>query len=105
NFAAPVLVAVAEHRAVNDVDLNLTGRSRIDAMRRLLAKIQFDAEEQRSARAQAWKSQSYHVFLILYIAALAMGIIIGLFTHDRMEAVSSAFLRSLEKQEGRAEER
>jgi len=104
DFAGPVITAVAEHRSVDDVDLNLTGRSRIDAMRKLLAKIQSDAEGQRSARAEAWKSQSYHVFLILYIAALAMGIIIGLFTHDRMEAVSIAFLRSLEKQERRAEE-
>src|SRR3569833_1500940 len=33
-----------------------------------------------------------------------MGIIIGLFTHDRMESVSAAFLRSLEAQARRAEE-
>jgi PAS domain S-box-containing protein len=33
-----------------------------------------------------------------------MGIIIGLFTHDRMEAVSAAFRRSLDDQQRRAEE-
>ena len=104
NFARPMIDAVAQHRMVDDVDMNLTGRRRVDAMRGLMAQIESDAEQVRSAHAQAWKSQSYNVFLVLYIAALAMGIIIGLFTHDRMEAVSSAFLRSLDAQARRAEE-
>ena len=104
HFAQPIISAVSDHRPISDPDLNMTGRNHMNAMRRLLAKIESDAEQQRSARAQAWKSQSYNVFLILYIAALAMGIIIGLFTHDRMESVSAAFLRSLEAQARRAEE-
>ena len=104
NFARPIIAAVAGHRPVSDVDLNITGRDRINSMRRLLARIESDAEQTRSTRTQAWKSQSYNVFLVLYIAALAMGIIIGLFTHDRMESVSAAFLRSLDAQARRAEE-
>jgi PAS domain S-box-containing protein len=104
NFARPVIAAVAEGRSVRDDDLNLTGRSRVDAMRRILSRIESDAEQSRSAHAQAWKTQSYNVFLVLYIAALAMGIIIGLFTHDRMESVSAAFRRSLDAQQRRADE-
>lgn len=104
NFAEPVIRQVARGHRANDDDLNLTGRARIESMRRILATIQADAERSRFEHAEAWKSQSYNVFIVLYIAALAMGIIIGLFTHDRMEAVSAAFRRSLDAERHRAEE-
>jgi PAS domain S-box-containing protein len=104
NFAQPVIRAVSEGHAANDDDLNLTGRARVDAMRRTMATIEADAERSRSDHTEAWKSQSYNVFIVLYIAALAMGIIIGLFTHDRMEDVSTAFRRALDAQQRRAEE-
>jgi PAS domain S-box-containing protein len=103
-FADPVIREVGNGNPANDDDLNLTGRARIDAMRSVLATIESDAERARSQHTEAWKSQSYNVFIVLYIAALAMGIIIGLFTHDRMEAVSAAFRRSLEEQQRRAED-
>lgn len=104
NFAEPVIRQVTQGHRADDDDLNLTGRARIDSMRRILATIQADAERSRFEHAEAWKSQSYNVFIVLYIAALAMGIIIGLFTHDRMEAVSAAFRRSLDAERHRAEE-
>ena len=44
------------------------------------------------------------VLLVLVVLALAVGIIIGLFTRDRLEAVSAAFRRSLDLQRRRAEE-
>jgi PAS domain S-box-containing protein len=69
-----------------------------------MATIEADAERSRSDHTEAWKSQSYNVFIVLYIAALAMGIIIGLFTHDRMESVSAAFRSALDAQQRRAEE-
>ncbi|HKO19071.1 MAG TPA: ATP-binding protein [Acidobacteriaceae bacterium] len=104
NFAQPVIRQVSQGHRANDDDLNLTGRARTDIMRHALNTIESDAERSRSQHAEAWKAQSYNVFIILYIAALAMGIIIGLFTHDRMESVSSAFRRSLDAQQRRAEE-
>jgi PAS domain S-box-containing protein len=104
NFAEPVIRQVSQGYRANDDDLNLTGRARVDAMRRILTTIETDAERSRVEHAEAWKSQSYNVFIVLYIAALAMGIIIGLFTHDRMESVSAAFRRSLDAERSRAEE-
>lgn len=104
NFAQPVIRMVGRGNRANDDDLNLTGRARTDAMRRALSTIEADAERSRSQHAEAWKAQSYNVFIVLYIAALAMGIIIGLFTHDRMESVSSAFRQSLDAQQRRTEE-
>ena len=104
NFAQPIIRMVGRGNRANDDDFNLTGRARIDAMRRALSTIEADAERSRSQHAEAWKAQSYNVFIVLYIAALAMGIIIGLFTHDRMESVSSAFRQSLDAQQRRTEE-
>ena len=103
-FAQPVIRSVSEKRPVRDVDLNLTGRRRMDSMRRTLQTIQADAERSRLSRQDAWRTQSYNVFLVLYITALAMGIIIGLFTHDRMESVSAAFRRAMDAQHRRTEE-
>jgi PAS domain S-box-containing protein len=104
SFAQPIIQQVNRGSPANDDDLNLTGRARIDVMRRALRDIESDAERSRSDHAEAWKTQSYNVFIVLYIAALAMGIIIGLFTHDRMEAVSAAFRSALDAQQRRAEE-
>jgi PAS domain S-box-containing protein len=103
-FAEPIIHAVANGHPAIDVQANFAGLTRVDSMRRVLQNIQTDAEQNRGSRQEAWRSQSYNVFLVLYITALAMGVIIGLFTHDRMEAVSAAFHRSLEAQERRTEE-
>jgi PAS domain S-box-containing protein len=103
-FAEPVIRNVAAGRPVSDEETNFAGRRLVDSMRGQLRTIQEHAESNRLARQDAWRSQSYNVFLVLYITALAMGVIIGVFTHDRMEAVSAAFRRSLEAQERRAEE-
>lgn len=103
-FAEPTIQAVSRGSRVSDDDLNLTGRARVDSMRRTLAAIESDADRTRRQYAEAWKAQSYNVIIVLYIAALAMGIIIGLFTHDRLEQISGLFRIALEDQQRRANE-
>ena len=104
NFAEPTIRAVSRGSRVSDDDLNLTGRARVDSIRRTLTAIESDAERSRGQYAEAWKAQSYNVIIVLYVAALAMGIIIGLFTHDRLEQISAQFRTALEDQQRRANE-
>jgi PAS domain S-box-containing protein len=51
-----------------------------------------------------WRHQTHRVLTILIVLALGVGLIIGMFTRSRLEAVSAAFQRSLDLQRRRTEE-
>jgi PAS domain S-box-containing protein len=73
-------------------------------MRSLLDRI-VRASEQRSAeRSSEFRQQTRHVLTALVVLAGVIGLVIGLFTRDRLQDVSSAFSRSVELQRSRAEE-
>jgi PAS domain S-box-containing protein len=104
SYAEPLIAIIAAGGRANDDDINLTGRVRMDAMRSLLDQIVV-ASEQRSANASSvWRHQTHRVLTILIVLALGVGLIIGMFTRSRLEAVSAAFQRSLDLQRRRTEE-
>jgi len=102
-FAEPLIDIIGAGGQTRDIDLNITGRARMDAMRAELDTIVNNSEQQRTVRIAAWKAQVRDVITALVLLALFIGLSIGLFTRDRLKAVSAAFRKSLDLQHSRAE--
>jgi PAS domain S-box-containing protein len=103
-FALPIIAQVRGGGQTNDVDLNLHGKVLMDAVRHDLNDIIAKAEESRTRRIERWHRQVHTMLLGLLFLALGMGIMIGLFTRNRLHAVSTAYRTSLEILGRRAEE-
>jgi PAS domain S-box-containing protein len=103
-FAEPLVAIIAAGGQASDDDVNLTGRVRMDRMRSLLLEIVNDSTRARIDRINEWHRQKTLVLTILIALALIVGLIIGMFTRDRIESVSAAFRRSLDLERRRAEE-
>lgn len=102
-FAEPIIAAVKAGHATSDDDLNLTGRVRVDAMRRSLATIEDTAEQRRVERISRWETAVRNTILALILVAAGAGVFLALFLRDRFELVSAGFQRSLEIERRRAE--
>jgi PAS domain S-box-containing protein len=103
-FAEPIIAIIAAGGRANDDDLNLTGRAKIDAMRSYLAQIVTISEQRSAERSSEFRRQTRHVLTALVVLAGIIGLVIGLFTRDRLQSVSAAFSHSLDLQRSRAEE-
>lgn len=103
-FALPVVATIQAGGQVRDVDLNLRGKSMMDDIRRDLADTTHNAEQRRSARINLWQHQVRRMEQLLLVLALCVGIFIGLFTRNRLHAVSDAYKTSLDVLGRRAEE-
>jgi len=103
-FALPVIATIQAGGQVRDVDLNLRGKSMMDDIRRDLAETTHNAEQRRTARIELWQRQVRDMEWLLLVLALCVVIFIGLFTRNRMHAVSDAYKTSLDVLGRRAEE-
>lgn len=103
-FALPVIATVKAGGETSDVDLNLYGKSLMDQVRQDLAAIVQMDEARRSVRIAQWHRQVRNMLEILLAIALSVGVLIGLFTRNRLHAVSLAYRTSLEVLSRRAEE-
>jgi PAS domain S-box-containing protein len=103
-FAVPVIAQVRGGGKTSDVDLNLHGKVLMDAVRHDLNDIIQKAEENRTRRIALWHRQVHTMLLVLLFLALGMGVLIGLFTRNRLHTVSVAYRTSLEILGRRAEE-
>jgi PAS domain S-box-containing protein len=103
-FAVPVIAQVRGGGKTSDVDLNLHGKVLMDAVRNDLNDIIQKAEENRTRRIALWHRQVHTMLLVLLFLALGMGVLIGLFTRNRLHTVSVAYRTSLEILGRRAEE-
>ncbi|HEV2620348.1 MAG TPA: CHASE3 domain-containing protein, partial [Acidobacteriaceae bacterium] len=103
-FAEPLIATIRAGGRTNDIDLNLTGKTEMDSMRGHLNDIVKAAQDRQAISVARWHRQRRDVLALLILLALTIGIIIALFTRGRMEAVSTAFLRSIDAQRRRAEE-
>ena len=103
-FALPVIAQVRGGGKTNDVDLNLHGKSLMDEVRHDLNDIIHKAEDNRTRRIARWHQQVHSMLLFLLFLALGMGVLIGLFTRNRLHSVSAAYQASLEILGHRAEE-
>ncbi len=103
-FALQLIAQVRAGGQTSDVDLNLRGKTMMDEIRHDIADIIHDAEMQRTRRITRWHQQVRAMLLGLLFLALGIGVLIGLFTRDRLHAVSAAYRTSLEVLSRRAEE-
>ena len=103
-FAEPVIAIIAAGGRANDDDLNLTGRARVDTIRALLEEIVKSSERPRERSASKWQSQTGNTLAGLFVLTVAVGLMIAVFTRNRLESVSAAFNRALDLQRRRAEE-
>jgi PAS domain S-box-containing protein len=103
-FAVPVIAQVRGGGKTNDVALNLHGKVLMDGVRHDLDDIIHKAEDSRTRRIARWHQQVHTMLLVLLFLALGMGMLIGLFTRNRLHTVSAAYRTSLEILGRRAEE-
>ncbi len=103
-FAVPVIAQVHGGGKTSDFELNLHGKLLMDAVRHDLDDIIHKAEDNRTRRIAQWHQQVRTMLLVLLFLALGMGILIGMFTRNRLHTVSSAYRGSLEILGRRAEE-
>lgn len=104
SFAEPTIRAVAAGEPTLDLDLNLTGKARMDVMRSTTEQIARAAGQRRVVRIELWGRQVRNAVYALILLGVSVGLFIALFTRDRLEAVSVAFRRSLDLQRRRAEQ-
>lgn len=103
-FALPVIATIRAGGQVRDVDLNLSGKAMMDNIRQDIANTTHNAEQRRMARIHLWQRQVRDMEWLLLVLALGVGIFIGLFTRNRLHAVSIAYKTSLDVLVRRAEE-
>ena len=103
-FALPLIAIVGAGGKTNDVDLNLHGKTLMDEVQKDLNDTIRDAERSRSRRIARWQHQVHSMLVVLVGLALGMGVLIGLFTRNRLHAVSDAYRTTLDRLGGRAEE-
>jgi len=103
-FALPIIAEVRGGGKTSDVNLNLHGKVLMDEVRHDLVDIIHKAEDNRARRIARWHRQVRTMLLVLLLLALGMGLLIGLFTRNRLHAVSAAYRMSLEILGHRAEE-
>jgi PAS domain S-box-containing protein len=103
-FARPIIATVRGGGNTDDVVLNLQGKALMDEVRHDLDDIIHQAEDNRVRRIAQWNRQVRIMLTGLLLLALGMGVLIGLFTRNRLHAVSAAYRSSLEILGRRAEE-
>ena len=103
-FAGPLIATIAAGGHANDVDLNLQGVARMNAMRDSLKAIVSAAEQGRKDRIALWRRQTRHLLLLLIALALAIGLMVGLFTRGRLESAYAAFRHAIDLQRRRTED-
>ena len=103
-FAETLIATIAAGGHADDLNLNLLGKTHMDSMRAHLDAIGASAEQHRKDHIAQWRRQTRHLFLLLILLALAIGLLVGLFTRGRLESAYTAFRRAIDLQRHRAEE-
>ena len=103
-FAEPLISTIAAGGHATDVDLNLQGVDRMNAVRDSLKAITSAAEKSRKDRIALWRQQTRHILFLLIGMALAIGLLIGLFTRVRLQSAYASFQHQLDLQRQRTQE-
>jgi PAS domain S-box-containing protein len=103
-FAETLIATIAAGGHADDLDLNLLGKPHMDSMRVHLDAIIAVAEQSRKDRINLWRRQTRHLLLLLIALALAIGLMVGLFTRGRLESAYAAFRHAIDLQRRRTEE-
>jgi PAS domain S-box-containing protein len=103
-FAEPLIATIAAGGHATDVDLNLQGTALMNSMRDSIKAIVSAAEQSRKNRIAQWRRQTRRLLFLLIGLALAIGLLIGVFTRVRLESAYASFRYQLDLQRKRTEE-
>ena len=103
-FAEPLIASIRAHEDVRDADRNMRGKLMMDTVRGELLGVIQRSEQRRSLRISLWQKQVRWTEIALFGMAIAAGLVIGLFTRNRMHWVSDVYRASLQDLTRRADE-
>lgn len=99
SFARPVIATIGGYGGnnvnVHDIDLNLGGKQLMDTVRGDVSSLVAASEVHRARRVERWHNQVHRMLGALGVSALAIGLLIGVFTRSRLHLVSDAYESSL----------
>jgi PAS domain S-box-containing protein len=90
-FADPLIASIRDGAKTDDVDLNLLGKHQMDSIRLNIEKLTLNAQRRRDRYIAHWRGQVRLMLIGLGLIAVAIGIIIGLYTRRQLQEVSRAF--------------
>jgi PAS domain S-box-containing protein len=103
-FARLVIALIGSGGQATDLALNLHGKQLMDDIRTNLDSIVREAQAQREEQINLRQHKRRELLGGVFIGALVFGVGIGLFTWNRLRAVSRAYSSSLEMVSRRADE-
>jgi PAS domain S-box-containing protein len=103
-FAQLVIALIGGGGQATDLELNLHGKQLMDDIRTNLDAIVREAQTQREEQINLRQYKRRELLGGIFIGALVFGVGIGLFTWNRLHAVSRAYGSSLEMVSRRADE-
>ena len=93
-FATPLIATIQAGGQTNDVDLNYHGKLLMDDIRRKIADLNAFTQSKRDEAGLRWHRQVRQTIMALMIAAVLLGLIIGLYIRRLIAQISSAFRQS-----------
>ena len=103
-FATPVIASLRGGGNADDVNLNLQGKTLMDAIRADLDAIIADAQEHRANLIALRYKNRHNLLAGMFLLAIVVGLAIGIFTRNRLHAVADAYRDSLDTIKRRADE-
>ncbi len=103
-FATPVIASLRSGGNADDVNLNLQGKTLMDAIRADLDAIIADAQDHRAELIRLRQKNRSELLAGMFLLAIVVGLAIGIFTRNRLHAVADAYRDSLDATNRRADE-
>ena len=104
SYAQPLIAQIAAGGNAGDVDLNLSGKSQMDAIRLRIRTLLQNENALRTAKVSRWHREVSHTIEALVLLALLAGVLISITTVRSLHRVSDAYEGTLDglQQQGRA---
>ena len=103
-FAEPLISSIRAGGTTSDVDLNLLGKRQMDDMRSRMDGFIRLSQQRRAEYIARWREQTRKMTMALVVLAVAVGLVIGLYTRRQLQDVSSAFRQAINVLRIRAEQ-
>ena len=94
SFAEPLIASIEAGGYTDDIDLNLTGKRRMDDLRKRLNDLNQVTQDRRGEAIQHWRRQVRTMTIALVLLALLIGVVLGIYTRRLLQDVSHAFRES-----------
>ena len=104
SFAVPLIGTIQTGGRTDDIELNYAGKLRMDDIRHRIANLNLRTQTARETAVKDWHRQIRTFIIAMILAALAIGLIIGLYVRRLINQVSRAFRQSHEVLRLRAEQ-